>query len=294
MIEFSEKTYSDEEIFNILNPIVKKWFKSKFPSFCTPQKYGVMPIHSRENILLSAPTGSGKTLTSFLSILNELIDSSEKGILEDRVYCVYISPLKALNYDIHHNLLEPLKEMEKLSKKKINVRADVRTGDTTPYQRQKMLKKPPHILITTPESLAIMLTSPKFKLLLHNVEWCIIDEVHALAENKRGVHLSLSLERLNRISPAMTRIGLSATISPLKDIAGYLVGNENGKPRPCKILDVQFIKNMKLKVLSPVPDLVDQDHKQMHNSLYKLLDKIIVSETDNYPDNNKLYYKIRL
>tara|TARA_Y100000310_G_scaffold251715_1_gene258306 strand:- start:24459 stop:27041 length:2583 start_codon:yes stop_codon:yes gene_type:complete len=275
MIQFSSKTNTDKELFNILHPIVKKWFKNKFNSFAVPQKYGVMPIHSRENILLSAPTGSGKTLTSFLSILNELIDSSEKGILEDRVYCVYISPLKALNYDIHVNLIEPLKEMEKLAKKKLGVRVDVRTGDTTPYQRQKMLKKPPHILITTPESLALMLTSPKFSLLLHNVDWCVVDEVHALAENKRGVYLSLSLERLNRISPAMTRIGLSATISPLEDIAGFLVGNVKGKTRPCKILDVQFIKNMDLKVLSPVPDLVDMEQKEMHNSMYNLIDDIV-------------------
>src|SRR3989339_1123427 len=205
MIEHLEKPYKPEQIKHILNSIIDKWFFTRFKEFSLPQLFGVMEIHSRNNILVSAPTGATKTLTAFLSILNELIDSSEKGILENRVYCVYISPLKALSNDISVNLIEPLKEMEMIAKKKLGVRVAVRTGDTTPYERQKMLNKVPHILITTPESLAIMLTSVKFRELLRNVEWCIVDEVHALAENKRGVHLSLSLERLNLLSPSMTR-----------------------------------------------------------------------------------------
>src|SRR3989344_725729 len=105
MAEFITKPHNDQEIFNILNPLVKKWFKSKFKTFCVPQQFGVMPIHSRENVLISSPTGSGKTLTAFLSILNEIIDSSEKNILEDKIYCVYISPLKALSSDIQINLV---------------------------------------------------------------------------------------------------------------------------------------------------------------------------------------------
>lgn len=276
MINRLEKPCKPEQIELILNPLVKQWFFSRFREFSLPQLYGVMEIHSRNNILVSAPTGATKTLTAFLSILNELIDSSEKGILENRVYCVYISPLKALSNDISVNLVEPLKEMENLAKKKLGVRVAVRTGDTTPYERQKMLDKVPHILITTPESLAIMLTSIKFRELLRNVEWCIVDEVHALAENKRGVHLSLSLERLNLLSPSMARVGLSATISPLEEIAGFLVGNNNdGTERDCRIVDVQFIKQMDLEVLSPVPDLVDMEHKNMHDSMYKLIDELI-------------------
>ena len=276
MTTYSEKPCKPEELKNMLNPLVKEWFFSRFREFSLPQLYGVMEIHSRSNILVSAPTGATKTLTAFLSILNELIDSSEKGILENRVYCIYVSPLKALSNDISVNLIEPLKEMEKLAKKKIGVRVAVRTGDTTPYERQKMLDKVPHILITTPESLAIMLTSIKFRELLRNVEWVIVDEVHALAENKRGVHLSLSLERLNLLSPSMTRVGLSATISPLEEIARFLVGyNNDGTERNCKIVDVQFIKQMDLKVLSPVPDLVDMEHKNMHDSMYRLIDDLI-------------------
>jgi len=277
MIEYIDKPYKPEQIRHILNPIVDKWFFTRFEEFSLPQLYGVMEIHSRNNILVSAPTGATKTLTAFLSILNELIDSSEKGILENRVYCVYVSPLKALSNDIHVNLVEPLKEMERIAGKKLNIRVAVRTGDTSTTERAKMLKHPPHILITTPESLAIVLTSIKFRELLKNVEWLIIDEVHALAENKRGVHLSLSAERLNRISPAITRIGLSATIAPLEEIAKFLVGYKNEKLRNCKIVDVQYIKNMDLKVLSPVPDLVDIEHAIMHDSMYTLIDDLIQS-----------------
>ena len=277
MTEYLEKPYKSEQIRHILNPIVDKWFFTRFKEFSLPQLFGVMEIHSRNNILVSAPTGATKTLTAFLSILNELIDSSEKGILENRVYCVYVSPLKALSNDIHVNLVEPLKEMEKIAGKKLNIRAAVRTGDTSASEKAKMLKHPPHILITTPESLAIMLSSIKFSELLKNVEWLIVDEIHALAENKRGVHLSLSIERLQRISPSMTRIGLSATIAPLDEIAKFLVGYENGKLRSCKIVDVQFIKNMDLKVLSPVPDLVDMEHAMMHDTMYNLIDDLIQS-----------------
>ena len=277
MIEYLKKPYKPEQIRHILNPIVDKWFFTRFKEFSLPQLHGVMEIHSRNNILVSAPTGATKTLTAFLSILNELIDSSEKGILENRVYCVYVSPLKALSNDIHVNLIEPLKEMEKIANKKLNIRVGLRTGDTSTAERAKMLKHPPHILITTPESLAIMLTSIKFRELLHNVEWFIADEVHALAENKRGVHMALSVERLNRISPSMTRVGLSATIAPLDEIAKFLVGYENGRLRNCKIVDVQFIKQMDLKVLSPVPDLVGEEHAILHNSMYGLMDDLVQS-----------------
>ncbi|MBI2657087.1 ATP-dependent helicase [Candidatus Woesearchaeota archaeon] len=277
MIEHLEQPYKPEQIKQILNPIISKWFFSRFKEFSLPQLFGVMEIHSRNNILVSAPTGATKTLTAFLSILNELIDSSEKGILENRVYCVYVSPLRALSEDIKVNLVEPLKEMEKIAGKKLNIRVASRTGDTSASEKAKMLKHPPHILITTPESLAIMLGSIKFSELLKNVEWFVADEVHALAENKRGVHMSLSVERLNRISPSMTRVGLSATIAPLEEIAKFLVGYENGKLRSCKIVDVQFIKEMDLKVLSPVPDLVSGEHAIMHNAMYNLIDDLIQS-----------------
>ena len=275
MIKFANIPYKPEQVKNILNPIVEKWFFSRFKAFSLPQLHGVVDIHSRRNILVSAPTGATKTLTGFLSILNELVDNSIKKILEDRIYCVYVSPLKALSNDIQRNLQEPLEEMEKIAGKELGIRVAVRTGDTETKERTKMLKNPPHILITTPESLAILLASPKFVEHLKKVDWFIVDEVHALAENKRGVHLSLCMEQLSNLSPHMTRVGLSATISPLKDIAEFLVGYEDGKPRPCKIVNVQFIKEIDLKVMSPVKDLVGVEHALMHHQMYVLMDKLI-------------------
>jgi len=270
-VEFKTKPNTDEELFAILNPIVKRWFKEKFKTFATPQKYAIMEVHSRSNVLVSAPTGSGKTLTAFLSILNELIDCAEKGILQDKTYAIYISPLKALSNDISVNLLEPLQEMEELAGKKFGIRVAVRTGDTSTKERTKQLEKVPHILITTPESLAILLSSVKFIEHLKDVEWCIIDEIHSLAENKRGVHLSLSMERLSYLASHMTRVGLSATVAPLEDVAKFLVGSD----RPCKMVDVQSIKEMDLKVLSPVPKLIDSSHEVMHHEMYELINKLV-------------------
>jgi ATP-dependent Lhr-like helicase len=271
LIKTQEKPFEPAEVDNILNPTIKKWFNSRFPSYSLPQLHGVIPIHQRQNILVSAPTGATKTLTGFLSILNELVDNAEKGLLKDKIYCVYISPLKALNNDIRKNLVEPLQEIEKIAGKELGIRVAVRTGDTTASEKQKMLKKPPHILITTPESLAIMMSSPKFRAHFASVDWCIVDEIHALAENKRGTHLSLSLERLQYLSPAMCRVGLSATIAPLEEVAKYLAG----EGRECILVDVQFLKQMDLQVMSPVSNLIDTDHNALHTEMYKLIDELV-------------------
>jgi len=271
MIKFKKKRDTEKEILHILHPVIDKWFFNKFKEFSLPQLYGVMEVHSRNNVLISAPTGSTKTLTAFLSILNELYDAEEKGILKDKIYAVYVSPLRALSNDIYKNLIQPMEEIQKFTDKKSKIRVAVRTGDTTASEKTKMLKNPPHILITTPESLAIVLSSIKFKDHLIDVDWLIIDELHALADNKRGVHMSLSTERLQRLSPAMCRVGLSATIAPLEEIANFLVGNG----RDCKIVDVQFIKDMKLDVITPVDDLINTDFNTINSKLYNLLDSEI-------------------
>jgi len=263
----------------ILHPYVTKWFFSKFKEFSLPQLYGVMQIHQRKNVLISAPTGATKTLTGFLAILNELVDTADKGLLEDKVYCVYISPLKALNYDIQFNLLNPLQEIEEVFGRKLGIRVAVRTGDTTASEKAKMLKHTPHILITTPESLAIMLNSVRFQEKLCDVQWLIIDEIHALADNKRGVHLNLTVERLQRMSIGMSRVGLSATIAPLEEIARYLVGYKGDEERDCVIVDVQFIKQMDLQVLSPVRSLVDDSYMLMHRKMYELIHSLVLEHT---------------
>ncbi len=143
MISFEKEAYSDKEIFAELNELVGKWFKGKFGSFSEPQRYTIMNIHKKNNTLISAPTGSGKTLSAFTSILNELISLDVGGKLEEKIYCVYVSPLKALSNDIQKNLLEPLAEIEEIYKNKLNIRVNVRTGDTTASERAKMSKKPP-------------------------------------------------------------------------------------------------------------------------------------------------------
>jgi len=283
MIEFQEEKYSDKEIFGMLHPLLKDWFKEKFESFTEPQKYAIPNIHNKKNTLISAVTGSGKTLSAFTAILNELITAAEINQLEAKVYAVYISPLKALNNDIKRNLLEPLKEIEEKfgekqqikKKRKLGIRVAVRTGDTTQSERSSMLKKPPHILITTPESLAIILNAPKFRENLRESKWLIIDEIHALAGNKRGSHLSISMERLQKLFPEITRIGLSATIAPIKEIAKFLVGLENGKERNCKIVEAKLEKKLNLKVISPLPNLIDVSQEKIYEKLYELLDSLI-------------------
>ncbi|WP_423792218.1 ATP-dependent helicase [Methanocaldococcus indicus] len=273
MIKYLNKEYSDEEIYSILEKPVKEWFKRKYKTFTPPQRYAIKEIHNKKNVLICSPTGSGKTLSAFLAGINELVKLSMEKKLEDKIYIIYVSPLRALNNDIEKNLKTPLKEIYEVAKELDieldEIRVAVRTSDTTSYQKQKMLKKPPHILITTPESLAISLNSPKFSKLLEDVKYVIVDEIHALT-NKRGVHLSLSLERLNRVAN-FTRIGLSATISPLEEIAKFLVG----VGRECYIVDVSYKKEIEIKVISPVDDFIYTPTEVITERLYKLLYKLI-------------------
>jgi Lhr-like helicase len=277
-IEFMKKPYEDEEILDSFHPILRKWFSRKFKGFAPPQKFSILNIRNRINTLISSPTGSGKTLSAFLSIINELVDLSENGKLDDKVYCIYISPLKALANDISRNLLEPLKEMEEDAKKNLGIRVAIRTGDTTPSQKQRMVAHPPHILITTPESFAIILSSLRFREKLISAQWVVVDEIHALASSKRGAHLALSLERLQS-QTYFTRIGLSATVAPLEDVAKFLVGYDLEKQdyRDCRIVDVNYAKQLDLKVISPVENLVDASYETVSNATYRIIDELIQS-----------------
>ena len=183
-----------------MEPLVRDWFQSKFKDLTEPQAYAVPLIHARKSVLVSSPTGSGKTLTAFLSIINELYAKQLRGELENRIYCLYVSPLKALANDINRNLEEPLRELTELAQKEgkpePEIRVGVRSGDTSQQERQKQVRRPPHIFITTPESLAIILSTPKFREHFATVEWVILDEIHEVCSSKRGSLLSIGLERL--------------------------------------------------------------------------------------------------
>ena len=269
------QSWKKSDVDGILNPLVKEWFFSKFKDFSATQLYGVKTIHDRKNILVSAPTGGTKTLTAFLSILNYLVDLALKEELEDKMYAVYCSPLKALSNDIYVNLVRPLEEISELAKEKKlkmqEIRVGLRTGDTTVSERAKMARKIPHIFVTTPETLAIVLTTQKFVENIRKLEFLIVDEIHALT-NKRGVYLSLTLERLSEMCVFdPVRIGLSATISPLEEIAKFLVGNG----RDCLIADVKLVKEIEIDLDFPGKEILDTETSEGFDALYDQLDEII-------------------
>ena len=257
-VSFAEpaQAASDEEIYGMLRPYVARWFRSTFRRFTPPQRYAIPQIMKKRSILISAPTGTGKTLACFLGILNYLCELSERDELKDHIYCLYISPLKALGNDIKRNLEKPLESIKALAAEEgieLNIRVAVRTGDTTQSERQSMLRRPPHILITTPETAAIVLNAPKFVEHLKKLEFVVVDEIHELADCKRGAHLSITLERLQNICEhEFVRIGMSATISPLEEVARFLMGfDAEGKPRKCLVADVSYAKKFDIKVVAP-------------------------------------------
>ncbi len=263
------------------HPAIDKWFTEKFGQPTQPQKLGWPLIGRGVNTLILAPTGSGKTLAAFLAGINRVILDLVSGQnTESGVEILYISPLKALNYDIERNLMSPLSEISETAKAIgcpiPEITTAVRTGDTPANERRKMLKKPPHILITTPESLHIMLTSSARKM-LETVRYVIVDEIHALCPNKRGVFLSVLLERLENIcinSPV--RIGLSATQKPLSEVARFLGGfNDDGEPRHVEIVDTGMRRQIDLKVVCTCEDLRHPEDGSVWPSIYRrLLDLI--------------------
>ncbi len=280
MIRAVEKQHTMEEVLALMEDLVRTWFARKFSGLTEPQAYAVPLIHRGENVIVSSPTGSGKTLTAFLSIINELYSLQKRGQLEDKIYCLYVSPLKALANDINKNLKEPLREMEELAEEiglePPRIRVAVRSGDTSTSERQKQSRRPPHIFITTPESLAIVLTAPVFRRKFRDVQWTIVDEIHEVCSNKRGVHLSLSLERLQeQVGRGLVRIGLSATIAPMKEVASFLAGYENGRLRPMNVVEVETRKRLDMAVLCPVRDMTALPYEVVNARMYDLLKGMI-------------------
>ncbi len=277
MISYAKEPFSTEESLGGLNIFIRRWFESRYKELTPPQRYSLKLITERKNVLITAPTGSGKTFSAFTSILSELMNISLAGKLEDKVYCIYVSPLRALNNDIYRNLTVPIEEIYSdisIPIKKITV--GIRTGDTTVKERQQMLRTPPNILVTTPESLAILINSEKFAEHLKYVKYVVVDELHELANNKRGVHLSLSIERLqDRIGHGFTRIGLGATLSPLERAAKFLVGYEGGKERDCIIIDATWDKKMEFVTICPVRDIINEADNVVEESIYRMINRII-------------------
>ena len=260
---------------DIFHPAVARWFEKQFPSATAPQAAAWPSIKAKNHTLIAAPTGSGKTLAAFLAAIDDLLRLGLEGNLDDSTHVVYVSPLKALSNDIQINLQKPLEgiqeELRALGLPEVNIRVLVRTGDTPAAERTAMTKRPPHIVVTTPESLYILLTSEGGRRMLQTTRTLIVDEIHALVDNKRGSHLALSVERLeelvrqhrtgtevdqirnsqSEIRNSLVRIGLSATQRPIEEVARFLVGAKNidvaGKPN-CTIVDSGHTRRLDLAI----------------------------------------------
>ena len=232
---------------------VFQWFAAAYGQ-PTPAQRAAWPLIQRgENVLIASPTGTGKTFAAFLSVLDGLAREKDAGGLSDSIHCIYVSPLRALGYDLEKNLQEPLRA---IYGPQPPIRVELRSGDTTSSERSRQYRKPPHILLTTPESLCLLLSQEKWLPLLATTRWLINDEIHALADNKRGAHLALSVERLDQLCAAgsdaperrLQRIGLSATISPLSEVGRYLAGTHGH----CEIIDASTKKRIELSVYTPL------------------------------------------
>ncbi len=288
LLPLTTKTRYDRGMsLRTFHPLVQHWFREQLGEPTEPQRLGWPKIAAGQNTLIAAPTGSGKTLAAFLVCLDDLLCQWLKGELDDRVQVVYVSPLKAFSNDIHRNLEVPLAQINQIAIQQGNeacpIRTMVRTGDTPASERQKMLRKPPHILVTTPESLYLLLTSAKARVILTTTRTVIIDEIHALARDKRGSHLTLTLERLSAICPRRpVRIGLSATQRPIDEIGRFLVGvsddsHSTHKPvaAPCEIVDIGHARQLELGIEVPPSELAAICSHGQWTEIYQRLEYLI-------------------
>ena len=255
------------------HPLVAEWFVQRFATPTEPQEQGWPHILAGRTTLISAPTGSGKTLAAFLACIDRLVRKALAGDLSDRTEVLYVSPLKALGNDIQKNLEVPLGEILAMAGERgllmPEIRTAVRTGDTLMHERRAMLKRPPHILVTTPESLYILLTADKSRAILRDVETVIVDEIHAVADDKRGAHLTLSLERLEALTyKRPVRIGLSATQKPIEEVAHFLTGSD--RPAPV-IVNIGHKRKLDMAVEVPSMPLGPVASNEMWDEVYNRL-----------------------
>ncbi|MBI4472259.1 MAG: DEAD/DEAH box helicase, partial [Acidobacteria bacterium] len=262
------------------HPLVGEWFRRSFPAPAGLQERAWKEITAGHDVLISAPTGSGKTLAAFLLCLDRLVRTAVDGSLQDRTEVVYVSPLKALSNDIQKNLERPLAEIARLAGEKgfliPPIRVALRTGDTPAYERQQMIKRPPHILVTTPESLFILLTAGRSREMLKTAKTLIIDEIHAVADDKRGAHLALSVARLDDLvmkagGAAPQRIGLSATVKPIEEVARFIAPQKQ-----LRIIDSGHRRELDLAVEVPKDELGPVASNEMWAEIYDRLAQLIL------------------
>jgi ATP-dependent helicase Lhr and Lhr-like helicase len=262
------------------HPLVQQWFRDTLGEPTAAQRRGWESVRAGRHTLIAAPTGSGKTLAAFLSALDDLFRASLEGPLPDEVRVVYVSPLKALSADIHKNLAEPRRGIRLLAEQAglqtSRITAAVRTGDTSQSERAAMLRTPPHILVTTPESLYLLLTSERSRNMLRTARTVIVDEIHAVIGTRRGAHLALSLERLRQVCDGpLLRLGLSATQKPLDEVATFLVGGR--PPEPCTIVNEGHRRAMDLGVELPRSSLDAVMAHEVWEEYYDRLEALIAA-----------------